>query len=78
MSVIVLETPTSLIRSADAPWNPAGYSIAPTPTIAACPAISRGIEWTVPSPPGLVSDTVVPAKSATVRAFVRARRTRSS
>ena len=29
--------------------------------IALCPAIRRGIEWTVPMPPGLVSEIVVPA-----------------
>ncbi len=40
--------------------------------------MSRGTEWTVPMPPGLVSVAVVPAKSSTVRLPVRARRTISS
>src|SRR5690242_21665574 len=36
-----------------APWNSAGYSIAPTPTIVPWPCISRGTEWLVPSVPGV-------------------------
>ena len=43
------------------PANSAGYSIAPTPMIVPWPGISRGIECTVPMPPGLVSEIVVPA-----------------
>ena len=39
----------------------AGYSIAPTPMMALWPVIRRGMEWTVPMPPGLVSEIVVPA-----------------
>ena len=39
----------------------AGYSIAPTPMMALWPAIRRGTECTVPMPPGLVSEIVVPA-----------------
>jgi hypothetical protein len=52
-----------------APWYSAGKSIEPTPTIAACPAISRGTDMTVPIMPGLVIVTVVPAKSSTVSLF---------
>ena len=58
---MILEMPRSARVCSLAPWNSAGYSIAPTPMIAPCPAISRGTEWTVPIPPGLVSETVVPA-----------------
>jgi len=36
------------------PLNSAGYSMAPTPTMVPCPAISRGTEWFVPMVPGLV------------------------
>ena len=43
------------------PANGAGYSIAPTPMIVPWPASSRGCECTVPMPPGLVSEIVVPA-----------------
>jgi hypothetical protein len=43
------------------PWNSAGYSSAPTPMMALCPDISRGTEWLVPMPPGLVNEIVVPA-----------------
>jgi hypothetical protein len=43
------------------PEKGAGYSIAPTPMIVPWPGISRGCEWTVPMPPGLVSEIVVPA-----------------
>ena len=64
--------------SADAPWNSAGYSIAPTPMIVPWPCIRRGTEWTVPMVPGLVRLIVVPAKSSTVSLLPRARRTTSS
>ena len=64
--------------SGDAPWNSAGYSIAPTPMIAPWPCISRGTECTVPMPPGLVRLIVVPAKSSMVSLPARARRTMSS
>ena len=67
-----------LIASSEAPCHSGGYSIAPTPMIAPCPAISRGTEWTVPMPPGLVRDIVVPWKSATVSLPSRALRTISS
>ncbi len=60
------------------PLNSAGYSIAPTPTIVPWPAISRGTEWLVPIPPGLVRLMVVPAKSSVVSLPERARRTMSS
>ena len=43
------------------PANGAGCSIAPTPMIVPCPCMRRGIECTVPIPPGLVSEIVVPA-----------------
>ena len=60
------------------PLNSAGYSIAPTPTIVPCPAISRGTEWFVPIVPGLVRLIVVPVKSSAVSLPVRARRMTSS
>ena len=60
------------------PWNSAGYSRAPAPMIAPWPFMSRGTECTVPMPPGLVSEIVVPWKSAGVSLFERARVTRSS
>ncbi len=61
VSVMILLTALAARASSDRPANSAGYSIAPTPTIAPWPATSRGIEWTVPMPPGLVSEIVVPA-----------------
>ena len=69
---MILETPISASRSSLAPWNSAGYSIAPTPMIVPWPCISRGTEWLVPSVPGLVRVIVVPAKSSAVSAPVRA------
>ena len=69
---MILLTPIWASRSSLAPWNSAGYSIAPTPMIAPWPCISRGTEWLVPSVPGLVSEIVVPAKSSPVSAPVRA------
>ncbi len=45
---------------------------------AAWPFMRRGTEWTVPIPPGLVSEIVVPWKSAAVSLPPRARFTRSS
>ena len=42
------------------PWNSAGYSRAPAPMMAAWPFERRGTEWTVPMPPGLVREIVVP------------------
>ena len=75
---MILETPISASRSSLAPWNAAGYSIAPTPMIAPWPCISRGTEWLVPSVPGLVRLIVVPAKSSATSAPVRALRTMSS
>ena len=48
------------MRSSLAPWNSAGYSIAPAPMIAPWPRISRGTECTVPMVPGLVSEIVTP------------------
>ena len=52
--------------------------MAPTPTITPWPFMRRGIEWTVPMPPGLVSDTVVPVKSSIVSLPARAFFTTSS
>ncbi|SIH56233.1 Uncharacterised protein [Mycobacteroides abscessus subsp. abscessus] len=46
--------------------------------IAPCPFVSRGTECTVPMPPGLVSEIVVPWKSVGVSLLSRARLTRSS
>ena len=69
---MILETPISARRSSEAPWNSAGYSIAPTPTMVPWPCISRGTEWLVPSVPGLVREMVVPAKSSAVSAPGRA------
>jgi hypothetical protein len=69
---MILLTPISASFSALAPWNCAGYSIAPTPMIAPWPCISRGTEWLVPSVPGLVSVMVVPAKSSACRLPARA------
>ena len=42
------------------------------------PLMSRGTECTVPMVPGLVSETVTPAKSSAVSLPSRARRTMSS
>ena len=78
VSVIVLLMPRSTRVFSLAPWNSAGYSSAPAPMIAPCPFMSRGTECTVPMPPGLVSDTVVPAKSSAVSLLARALRTSSS
>ena len=75
---MILEMPTLASVSWLAPWNSAGYSIAPTPMIVPWPCISRGTEWLVPSVPGLVSEIVVPAKSSAVRLPARALRTMSS
>ena len=66
VSVMTLLTAIRASVSGAAPWNSAGYSIAPTPMIAPWPFISRGTEWTVPMVPGLVRLIVVPAKSSTV------------
>ena len=58
---MILLMPSSAMVWSLAPWNDAGYSIAPTPMIAPWPLISRGTECTVPIPPGLVNEMVVPA-----------------
>ena len=78
VSVITLLIALRAIVSSDAPWYSGGYSIAPTPTIAPWPFISRGTEWLVPMVPGLVSEIVVPWKSSTVSLPSRVRRTTSS
>ncbi len=75
---MVLLTARRASVSSDAPWNSAGYSIAPTPMIAPAPCMRRGTEWTVPMPPGLVRLMVVPEKSSVVSLPARARRTMSS
>ncbi len=46
--------------------------------IAPCPGMSRGIDAIVPTVPGLVSEIVVPWKSAGASLPLRARDTRSS
>ncbi len=61
VSDTVLLTARRASVSWDAPRYSAGYSIAPTPTMQPCPAISRGTECSVPMVPGLVSVIVVPA-----------------
>ncbi|CAM5472611.1 hypothetical protein SANTM175S_03011 [Streptomyces antimycoticus] len=75
---MTLEMPSLFRVSWEVPWNSAGYSMAPTPTIRPCPGISRGTEWTVPMPPGLVREAVTPVKSSIVSLPERARRTMSS
>ena len=76
--MIVFEMPRSISVFSLEPWNWAGYSSAPAPMIAPWPTVRRGTEWTVPMPPGFVSEIVVPPKSSTVSLFARALRTRSS
>lgn len=61
VSVMILLTASSARVASLMPWYGAGYSIAPTPMMALWPCMRRGIEWTVPMPPGLVSEIVVPA-----------------
>ena len=75
---MILLSARSVSCSSLIPLNSAGYSIAPTPTIVPCPAISRGTEWFVPIVPGLVRLIVVPAKSSVVSLPARARRMMSS
>ncbi len=69
---MTLLMPNSRSRSSPTPENSTGYPIAPTAMMLPWPAIRRGTEATVPSPPGLVSDIVAPAKSSGRRRFVRA------
>ena len=76
--VIVLPMPSSMRVFSLEPWNSAGYSRAPAPTMQPWPFIRRGTEWTVPMPPGLVSEIVVPWKSAAVSLLARVREMRSS
>ncbi len=78
VSVMILLIPSSASRSALAPWNAAGNSIAPTPMIVPWPCISLGTEWLVPRVPGLVRLIVVPEKSSAVSEPTRALRTMSS
>jgi hypothetical protein len=75
---MILLIARSVSASSFMPLNSAGYSIAPTPTIVPCPAISRGTEWLVPIVPGLVMLIVVSAKSSVVSLPLRARRMMSS
>ena len=78
VSVMILLMPMFARRSSLAPWNSAGYSIAPTPTIVPWPTVRRGTEWLVPMVPGLVRLTVTPEKSSVVSLPPRALRTTSS
>ena len=78
VSVMVLPTPSSASVAADMPWNSAGYSSAPAPMIAPWPRMSRGTECTVPMPPGLVREIVLPWKSSAASLLSRARLTTSS
>ena len=78
VSVMILLMPMSASFSSLAPWNSAGYSIAPTPTIVPWPTVRRGTEWLVPIVPGLVRLIVTPEKSSLVSALLRALRTISS
>ena len=75
---MILLMPWRTMVSTAAPWNSAGYSMAPTPTMTPCPGMSRGTECTVPIVPGLVRLAVVPAKSSTPSLPIRARWMRSS
>ena len=50
----------------------------PTPTMRPWPAISLGTDMAVPTVPGFVRLTVVPAKSSTPIRFVRTLRINSS
>ncbi len=75
---MILPMPRSTRALLLLPWNSAGYSMAPTPMMAPCPAVSRGTEWLVPIVPGLVSEIVVPAKSSALSEPVRALRISSS
>ena len=78
VSVMILLIPLVASFSSLAPWNSAGYSMAPTPRIVPWPTVRRGTEWLVPIVPGLVRLIVTPAKSSAVSAPVRALRTTSS
>ena len=78
VSVMTLLIALRAMASSEAPCQPGGYSIAPTPMIAPWPFISRGTEWLVPIVPGLVSEIVVPWKSSMVSLLLRALRTMSS
>ena len=64
--------------SGSAAWYSGGYVIAPTPTMTPWSGMSRGTDCRVPSVPGLVSVTVVPAKSSGVSLFARVFLTTSS
>lgn len=75
---MVLPMPSSTSVFSEEPWNSAGYSRAPAPMMQPWPFIRRGTEWTVPMPPGFVSESVVPAKSPATSLLPRARFTRSS
>lgn len=76
--MIVFATARSVSVSGLIPWNSAGYSMAPTPTMVPWPVVSRGTEWLVPTVPGLVRLIVVPVKSSIVSLPERARRMTSS
>ena len=57
---MIFETACRAMVLGEEPRYSAGWSSAPTPTMHAWPLDSRGTECTVPMPPGLVRDTVVP------------------
>ena len=78
MRVTTLPIPSSATTRGSVASNPPGYPSAPTPMIAPWPGMSLGTDWTVPSVPGLVRVTVVPAKSSGTTLPEWTRRTRSS
>ncbi len=73
-----LPSPSWATTRGSAASKPAGYPSAPTPMMAPWPGIRRGTDCTVPSVPGLVSDTVAPAKSSGAILLVAILRMRSS
>ena len=75
---MVLPMPSSASVLVLAPWNSAGYSSAPAPTMQPWPRMRRGTECSVPIPPGFVSEIVVPTKSAAVSLLLRALPTSAS
>ena len=76
--VITFETPSALIFSAGAWAHSGGYAIEPVAMIVPWPASSLGTDAIVPSPPGLVSEMLVPWKSSAVSLFSRVLVIRSS
>ena len=76
--VTTLDMPIVARFCGSAPWNSAGKSMLPTPTMTPWPGISRGTLCTVPIVPGLVSVTLAPWKSSTVSLFALTLRMSSS